>query len=94
MRIKYVGSHTEGVELAATGQLVEHEGTVEVSDELALSLCDQEENWQPADAGARKVLDGLRAARAKAEAAVAEEVLAPADAADATTTVVEKGDLS
>ena len=32
--------------IAATGQTVEADGTVEVSDELGRSLCEQPANWE------------------------------------------------
>lgn len=48
MRIKYVGPCGDGVEIAATGQVVAKGEVVDVSDELGAGLLEQPENWQPA----------------------------------------------
>ena len=49
MRVRYIGPccDGDGVEIAATGQTVVRGGTVDVADELGLSLCDQPGNWAP-----------------------------------------------
>jgi hypothetical protein len=49
MRVRYIGPccDADGVEIAATGQQVARGATVEVDDELGLSLCDQPDNWAP-----------------------------------------------
>lgn len=49
MKITYVGPFTDGVEIAATGQVVAKGGTVEVADELGAALCEQSGNWVPAE---------------------------------------------
>lgn len=41
MKVKYTGPSAE-VEIAATGDVVERGNTVEVSDELGKSLCEQD----------------------------------------------------
>lgn len=60
MKITYVGPFADGVEIAATGQIVAQGGTVEVADELGAALCEQPGNWKPAD---------QRSVKAKAAAA-------------------------
>ena len=44
------------VEIAATGQIVEAGGTVDVADDLGSALCEQEDNWTAAARG-RKAAD-------------------------------------
>lgn len=46
--ITYIGPASDGVEIAATGQVVPQGGTVEVDDALADALCEQVDAWQPA----------------------------------------------
>ena len=95
MRVTYVGSYADGVEVPAAGALVERNGSLEVADALGLSLCDQPENWQPADKAAEKTLAALRAERDAARAAAGgdpAESTAPAGADDPTV-AVEKGEL-
>lgn len=52
MKVKYIGPHTEGVEIAdASGfcATVAHGDTVEVPDGIGRALLDQPGNWQPAN---------------------------------------------
>ena len=48
MKIRYRGPHDQ-VEIAATGQIVDRGGTVDVDDEIAAALCEQD-CWQPVKA--------------------------------------------
>lgn len=45
MNIRYVGPY-DVVEIAATGQVCDRGGTVDVDDELAERLLEQPDNWQ------------------------------------------------
>lgn len=45
MQIKYVGPSGCGVEISETGQLAERDVPVEVTDEVARGLLQQETNW-------------------------------------------------
>lgn len=45
--VRYVGPFTDGVEINETGQVVLPGESVDVGDELALSLCEQAGNWEP-----------------------------------------------
>lgn len=49
MRVRYIGPvcDGDGVTVAATGQTCVRGSTIEVSDDLGLSLCDQHSNWAP-----------------------------------------------
>jgi hypothetical protein len=49
VKITYRGSSTTGVVIAATGDLVEHGGTVDVPAEVGVGLLVQD-GWEPADA--------------------------------------------
>ena len=90
MRVTYVGPYAEGVEIAATGQLAAPGEPLEVDDRLGLSLCDQPDNWKPADKAAEKLLTALRVERA----AGGDPAESPApDGAVDPTAAVEKGDL-
>jgi hypothetical protein len=44
---KYVGPHTEGVEVGALGVHVPHNGTLDVPDDLAAGFAEQPSNWEP-----------------------------------------------
>lgn len=46
-KLRYVGPIDE-IEIAATGQVVKRDGTVEVTQQLAASLLEQPENWERA----------------------------------------------
>lgn len=48
MKIVYVGPASEGVEIAATGQLAMPGKPIEVDDELGMSLLEQD-IWQSAE---------------------------------------------
>lgn len=45
------------VEIAATGEVVEPDGEVEVDADLGRSLCDQPANWRPVSKKAKKETD-------------------------------------
>jgi|AntRauTorcE11898_2_1112593.scaffolds.fasta_scaffold06156_3 hypothetical protein len=45
MKVKNVSGLSRTI--ASTGQTVEHDGEVEVSDGLGRSLCEQPVNWEP-----------------------------------------------
>lgn len=52
MKVKYVGPHTEGVDIAdASGfcAYVAHGDEVEVPDAIGRALLEQSGNWQPAN---------------------------------------------
>jgi hypothetical protein len=44
--IRYIGPHTDGVEVDAIGAAVAHGETIEVADDLGLSLLEQVGNWE------------------------------------------------
>jgi hypothetical protein len=44
---RYVGPHTDGVEVDALRTFVPHGGTVEVPDDLADAFAAQPSNWEP-----------------------------------------------
>ena len=52
MNIRYVGSD-KGLQIAATGQVVNPGDTVEVPDALGKNLCEQD-IWEPANANKKE----------------------------------------
>ena len=66
MKVKYIGPITGGVEIAATGDIVEQGETVDLADPIAIALCEQTTNWEPADPAAKKTLGGNAMVRAMA----------------------------
>jgi hypothetical protein len=48
--IRYIGPHTDGVEVDAIGTAVAHGETIEVADDLGLSLLEQVGNWEAVEA--------------------------------------------
>ena len=46
MKIKYIGPSKIGVEILSTTQHVASGKTIEVSEELGTSLCEQKTNWK------------------------------------------------
>jgi hypothetical protein len=49
-RVRYIGPHTDGVEIPSLGLIVAHGETVEVDEETYTALCEQPDNWQPVKA--------------------------------------------
>ena len=43
--VTYIGPHSEGVEIAATGQVVAKGESVDVPDEIAEGLLEQSDAW-------------------------------------------------
>lgn len=57
LTIQYVGPH-DIVAIAATGQEVEQNGFVDIDDHaLAMSLCEQVDNWKPVDWSLPELID-------------------------------------
>jgi hypothetical protein len=54
MLVRYIGPHTDGVELDAIGAYVAHGETIDVADDLGLSLLEQVGNWEAVEAPAPK----------------------------------------
>lgn len=52
-RLRYVGPHTDGVEIPSLGLLVAHGETVDVDEETYTALLEQPDNWQPVKAAAK-----------------------------------------
>jgi hypothetical protein len=50
MKVKYIGPFVEGVYVPAAGIEAKPGETIDVSDELGASLCEQTTNWQAAPA--------------------------------------------
>lgn len=55
MKVTYVGPFADGVEIAATGQVVKPGESVEVDAALGAALCEQPSNWAPAEQKPAKV---------------------------------------
>lgn len=51
MKVRNINPHDEGVWIAATDQDVPAGGTVDVDDDLGVTLCEQVDNWAPGDPG-------------------------------------------
>jgi hypothetical protein len=58
--VTYVGSFDEVEIEVAPGRwaAVKHGASIEVGDDLAASLCDQDDNWQPKQAATKKPAKG------------------------------------
>lgn len=46
MKLRYVGPHTEGVEIPSLGMFVAHGESIEVDDEIGKTMAETED-WQP-----------------------------------------------
>lgn len=57
MHIRYIGPLSDGVELAATGDVVYPGEVIEVADELGIVCCEQVTNWEPAGPADRRLFD-------------------------------------
>lgn len=49
MKVRNIRQSLDPVQIAATGQVVERDGVVEVDDDFGCLLCEQDTNWAPAD---------------------------------------------
>lgn len=54
MRVKYIGTHTEGVEVPALGVLVAHGEIVEVDDDIGKGLAANPAEWQVTSRSSKK----------------------------------------
>lgn len=92
MKVKYIGPISGGVEIAATGDVVEQGELIEVTDAVGVALCEQTTNWEPADTASRKTFAAFCewvAAHRKVfdEHALQWSWVPTAPAADTTTTI-------
>jgi len=49
VHVRNIRQSLDPVQIAATGQVVERDGVVEVDDDFGCLLCEQDTNWAPAD---------------------------------------------
>jgi hypothetical protein len=49
VKVRNIRQSLDPVQIAATGQVVERDGVVEVDDDFGCLLCEQDTNWAPAD---------------------------------------------